>query len=58
MQLYKLVSQTAIGEVMMSVEKANCEELYEYYLYDYVRRVHQCYHRQHKSENLEYKVNI
>ena len=47
----------AIGEALGSVDKAYCEELYQYYLHDFVRSVHQCYHKQQKSENLEYKVD-
>ena len=57
LQLCDLVSQTAVGEVLASVDEANCEEFYHYYLHDFVRSVHQCYHRHPKYENLEYKVH-
>ena len=56
LQLCELMSQTAIGEVLRSVDEANCEEFYQYYLHDFVRSVHRCHHKQQKSENLEYKV--
>ena len=55
-QLCELVSQTAIGEVLQSVDEADCEQFYQYYLHDFVRSVHRCHHKQEKSENLEYKV--
>ena len=57
LQLCELVSQTIIGEALGSVDQAYCEELYQYYLHDFVRSVHRCYHKQQKSENLEYKVD-
>ena len=57
LQLCELVSQTTIGEVLGSADKTCCDEFYQYYLHDFVRSVYQCYHRQQKSENLEYKVN-
>ena len=57
LQLCELVSQTVIGEALGSVDKAYCEELYHFYLHDFVRSVHRCYHKQQKSENLEYKVD-
>ena len=50
------MSQTAIGEVLRSVDEADCEEFYQYYLHDFVRSVHRCHHKQEKSKNLEYKV--
>ena len=56
LQLCDLVSQTAISEVMASVNEANCEQFYQYYLHDFVRSVHRCLHRHQKSEKLEYKV--
>ena len=56
LQLCDLVSQTAIGEVLASVDETNCEEFYQYYLHDFVRSVHWCLHRHQKSEKLEYKV--
>ena len=56
LQLHELVSQTAIGEVLESVDETNCEEFYQYYLHDFVKSVHRCHHKQQKSENLEYKV--
>ena len=57
-QLCELVSQTSIGEVLESVDEADCEQFYQYYLHDFVRSVHQCHHKQDKSKNLEYKVHI
>ena len=57
MQLCELVSQTTIGEALVSVDKPYCEELYQYYLHDFVRSVHQCNHMQQQLKNLEYKVD-
>ena len=56
-QLCELVSQTTIGEVLESVDEAYCEEFYQYYLHDFVRGVHRCYHKQQQLGNLEYKVD-
>ena len=49
--------QTTIGEALGSVDEAYCQELYQYYLHDFVRSVHQCYHWQQKSVSLEYQVD-
>ena len=57
LQLCELVSQTAIGELLGSVDEDDCEEFYQYYLHDFIRSVHRCYHKQQKSKHLEYKVH-
>ena len=57
-QLCDVVSQTAVGDVLGSVDETNCEEFFQYYLHDFVRSVHRCYYKQQKSKNLEYKVGL
>ena len=45
-----LISQALVGEILGLVEEANYEDFYLRYLYDFVRYVHQCNHKQHTRE--------
>ena len=58
-QLCKLVSDTSLGEILMSVqEDGQCEELYRRYIHDFVRSVHKCTHKQNETVKHEYKVCV
>ena len=58
-QLCKLVSDTSLGEILISVqEDGQCEELYRRYIHDFVRSVHKCTHKQNETVKHEYKVCV
>ena len=58
-QLCKLVSDTSLGEVLMSVqEDEQYEELYRRYIHDFVHTVHKCTHKQTETVKHEYKVCV
>lgn len=58
-QLCKLVSDTSLGEILISVqEDGQCEELYRRYIHDFVHSVHKCTHKQNETVKHEYKVCV
>ena len=56
-QLCVLVEDKPLGEILARVpEGGQCEEMYRRYLYDFVRSVHKCTHKQKETVDHEYKV--
>lgn len=56
-QLCAMVSDTSLGEILMSIEDGGqCEELYRRYIHDFVRSVHKCTHKKAETLKHEYKV--
>lgn len=50
------IDNTAIGEVLNSVQEEDVEEMYLLYLHDFVRFEHSCNHKDQSSEDKEYQV--
>ena len=57
-QLCEEVKITYIGEVLTKVNECDSHSLYECYLHDFVRIVHNCHHKKTTYADLEYKVII
>ena len=55
MKLAELVLQTPVGHILESISE-DADELYRYYLHDFVKYVHRCKHVDEKSESQEYQV--
>ena len=54
-----MVSVTPLGDILLSIKNGKeCEELYRYYLHDFVFTVHKCSHRMKENIDNEYKVRI
>lgn len=57
-QLCATVEPTIIGEILQTVNEADCEDFYLKYLHDFVRLAHRCKHKNQEDDIQEYEVSI
>ena len=55
-QLCRFIKATSMGAVLENIDDENCEEFYKFYLYDFVRRVHEFKPRTSDLDETEYQV--
>lgn len=51
-----LLKETPVGEALEAVSEKDCNELFQYYLHDFVRSVHRSHHSDLSLSDKEYKV--
>ena len=54
---YTLLKDTSVGAILEAVTENDCDNLFSYYLHDFLKSVHQCYHDDSTFRDMEYKVN-
>ena len=56
-QLCSLVADSPLGEALQSIQdEEQCVELYQRYVHDFVRSVHNCTHKTEEIVKCEYQV--
>lgn len=55
---HTLLKDTSLGQILESVSENDCDELFNYYINDFVKSVHQCYHDDSSFHDMEYTVSM